>query len=618
MYKLTTTYVVSPKTRLDKIMPVGVPINAFIDKGRCGIGATYGEIKNKDRCTLIAVPNISILLCKQKAHPEIDIVYGLVSYQDIKQMLMTSKTGHKIMTTPEGMRRIMKAAEEVKRYDEIVSEWFLLLDEVHTFVSEAYREDILAPFDYFWQFKNKSIISATPYEFSDERFKSLHHYRIKFEEKLGKVTLVKAKSVVGTLDYILQNCDEFPGNLHIFYNSVTQIVAAIKRARLTIEQCNIFCADDKDGKNMQKLGELINYFVAEPKDGIYKKINFYTSKYFEGWDLRDINATMILVTDKHRPQTCVGASTKGKQAFGRLRSGEIQGDKPYQLIHITDHKGLLELKPLVQFKIDFREDARLGIDHWNERVAHRTKSGMTLSEKTEVDKYADRDTKTKIAQLNLMKLDQQINEAANNEIYNHINFIKQDWEDGYFNVELLEANHVIENKSTEKRKSKAKQLEEDYLKLKEYKGKKANGIVFSIGQSIEDEIKSRNPTAYQAHELLDEATMIKLKYNVKRVDREIILKENTRAELKLAKLLKQEFKPGNKGYTNQHVKCKLQEMYNSLNIRSENGKVRIAAATHLEDNGWFQVETGKVKNSRGIRENGLRIIRANFNILMAA
>jgi len=617
MYQFTTTYKVDPTIRLDKIMPNGLPINAFINKGRCDIGATHGELKRKDRCTIIAVPNISILLCKKDAHPEIDIVYGLITYQAIKKMLMIRKPGHKIMTTPEGMRRLMKAAEEVKRDEEIKNEWFLLLDEAHTFVSEAYREDILAPFDYFWEFKNKSLISATPYEFTDERFKSLHHHEIKFEKKLGTVTVVQAKSVVATLDYVLKNNHEFPGNLHIFYNSITQIVAAIKRAGLTLEQCNIFCADDKDGQNRQKLGELETYFIAEPKDGIYKKVNFYTSKYFEGWDLHDINATMILVTDTHRPQTCVGASSKGKQAFGRLRSDKVKGDEPYQLIHITNHKGLHFMKPLLKFKIDFLKDAELGINHWNERIIHRTNAGMTLTEKTEVDKYADRNKKTKIATLNLMKLDQQINEAANNEIYNHIDFIKKDWEDGFFEVEHLQASHTIESKTSIKRKSKAQQLEEDYKTLKEYHTNKKGTITFQFGLSVEDEIKSRNPTAYNAFKLIDEATMAKLKYNVKQVDIEIILRENTRAELKLARLLNQEFKPSVR-YPNDEIKTKLQAIYNKLNIRSENGKIRVATATQLQDYGWFETETGKVKDTSGKWVNGRQIIRSNFNLLMAA
>lgn len=206
----TITLRVSPKTLIDQIFTNGLPVNSFINKGRCAIGATYGEIMYKLRCTLIVAPNISILISKKESHPELDIVYGDVSDEEIAKMFATKKPGHKIMTTPEGMRRIMKAVEEAGRLEKVYSEWFLLLDEGHTFISEHYRDDILVPFKYFWKFKNKSIISATPYEFTDEKFKQLQHYKIEFTDVLGTVNVVNAKSVVGVLNWILKNLSAFP------------------------------------------------------------------------------------------------------------------------------------------------------------------------------------------------------------------------------------------------------------------------------------------------------------------------------------------------------------------------------------------------------------------------
>ena len=124
MFKTTTTYLVSPKTRLDKVFPNGIPVNAFLDKGRCSIGGTYREITDKSRCSIIPVPNVSILHDKKSEHPEIDIVYGDVSYEDVKAMFATRKPGHKILTTPEGVPKIMRAAFETGRLDEVYREWF--------------------------------------------------------------------------------------------------------------------------------------------------------------------------------------------------------------------------------------------------------------------------------------------------------------------------------------------------------------------------------------------------------------------------------------------------------------------------------------------------------------
>lgn len=617
MYKSTTTYVVSPKLRLDKIMPKGLPINAFIDKGRCAIGGTYSEINKKDRCTIIVVPNVSIQHCKQADHPEMDIVYGDVTDRQVEEILLLRKEGHKIMTTPEGMMKIMRVAKTMGMVKELYENWFLLLDEAHTFISEAYRKDILAPFRYFWSFKAKSIISATPFEFSDPIFQTLDHHKVIFDAPLGKVTIVHAKSVLATLDHLLKNIDQFPGNIHIYFNSVTQAVVAIERAGLTSEQCAIFCANDKEGKNMKKLGSLITYFIPEPQDGCYKKVNFYTCKYFEGWDLNDFNATMVFVTDINKPQTCLGAKTKGKQAFGRLRSGEVEHDEPHQLIHITNSRYLKDMKPLDEFRTDFYAQGHLAVKHWNEKVNLLTNQKRKIPETEEIKKFADVNETSKIATLNPLKLDQQINFESNKEIYNHIDFIKKDWEDGYFEVEVRNANHKLDTKSNMKRKSKATQLKEDYNTLKDLYLNRSNIIVFNIGQSIEQEIKSSNPTAYWAVKLLNDDVMESCKYNVKKVDTAIILKQNTLAEVKLAKLLNQQFKPACR-YTNAEIKQKLQTIYNQLNIRNGNGTIKVAKATDLRENSWFEIESCKKKTAGGEYENAQLVIRAQFNLLMAA
>jgi len=363
MFKTKTTYTVDPKLRLDKIFRNGLPINSFINKGRCGIGGTYLELTNESRSSIIVVPNITILKGKLKDHPNIDIVYGNVTKEEVANWFATSKPGHKIMTTPEGIWKVLKGAEKHKRLDELKKDWFLMLDEAHTFISEYYRKGILMPFKHFWDFKNKCIISATPFFFSDERFKALNYHEIKFTRPLGTIKLVNAVSVIGTLHHILTNLDAVPGNLHIFCNSVTEIRNAILRAGLT--KCNIYCANDKDGENMKTLGELSCFYVDEPITGEYSKVNFYTGKCFEGWDLREDNATIILVTDVNKPHTKVGIASKGKQAVGRLRDEHV----PHQILHVTNHKKFKEKKDLEAFRQEFRHEAELLILQNDEYLA---------------------------------------------------------------------------------------------------------------------------------------------------------------------------------------------------------------------------------------------------------
>jgi hypothetical protein len=616
MFKNTHTYMVCPKTRLDKIFANGLPVNSFIDKGRCAIGGTYSEITNTERSSLITVPNISILLSKEADHPEIKIVYGEASYQKVKLMLLERKPGIKIMTTPEGMKKIMDAATEIGCLDEVCNEWFLLLDEVHTFISESYRPDILRPFEYFWNFKYKSIISATPFIFTDPRFRTLDYHKIMFTEKLGTVRLFNSTSVVGTLDYILKHINEFPGNVHIFYNSVQEIIKAINRAKLS--DCNIFCGNDKDGNNKRKLGDLFKFFVEQPSADNFKKINFYTCKYFEGWDLFDKDATAILVTDVYQPHTKVGVGSKGKQAIGRVRLDEKKNSNLFQIIHITNHTNNRTMQPLEKFREQYLEEAQFLIAKNNEHVALLKRQDREIEDDETLLRYADIDPSTKLATLNLMKLDQQINKAANEEIYNHIDYIQKDWEDAYFNVVKEEADCRLETGTQYKRKSAASQLKEDYLRLKTHKTKQQQGMVFSIGKSVEQDVKDTNPLAYKAYKLVEEAKMDELNYNVKKVQAEVIVKENKRADQQLLELLNNAFRVNN-FYSNEQVKTKLQAIYTALNLREANGKVKVAKANEIAEAGRFEVAITKRQNDKtGNYDHGLVIIRPQFALRMVA
>lgn len=617
MFKTTKNYIVDPKTRLDKIFADGLPINSFIDKGRCAIGATYGEIMNKTRSTIIVVPNISIIHNKHLSHPDLDVVFGEKSYKDVEDLLRDYKSGQKIMTTPEGMKKIMDAATKLGRLNEFKRDWFLLLDEAHTFITENYREDILVPFNYFWDFfDQRSIISATPYFFSDKRFYDLTFHKITFNAPLGTVRLINAKSVVGTLDYILKHLDEFPGNVHIFYNSVTEIVNAIIRAALT--SCTINCANDKDGKNMKKLGDYVKFFVDEPNRELYQKVNFYTCKYFEGWDMFDKDATVILVTDVHKPHTKIGVSTKGKQAIGRLRNDPKEDSNLYQIMHITNHGNNKTMKSLDTIQQEFLVEADLLIRQNEERVTLYNQQDRKIIQDERLIKFADVDNETKLAKIQLMKLDQQINEAANNEIYNHIDFIQKDWEDAYYEVTYEETDFVLETSTALKRKSRNTQLKEDYQRLKEYRSTQSSSNVFDIARIVEQGIKESNPLAYAAYKLLDDSKMDELKFNVKKVQAAVILKENNLVEVKLMKLLNNEFRANN-FYTNEQIKSKLQKIYSELNIRGDNGKIRVASATQLSEKGRFETRQTKRKNDRtGNDDHGYVILRPQFALRMAA
>lgn len=605
MFNNIFNYIIKTTAWIGAVFHKHLPVNAFIDKGRCAIGGTTLETKYKKRTTIMIVSNIGIILSKQFAErlderPDY-VVYGSVTQSQVNQIIAKVKTGDKIMSTPEGIRKIMQAAEKVGRLDEVYKEWFLLLDECHTFITEDYREDILAPFDYFWTFDNKSIISATPYYFSDPRMKELDLYKIEFTQSINTITVVDCLSVQGTLNYLLREANSLPGNLHIFYNSVSPIRSAIIRAELT--ECSIYCAGND--KNLKKLDELSRFYHSQPSSKNFSKINFYTSRYFEGWDLEDENATVILVTDFRMPHTAVGIGNKGKQAIGRAR-------KPiHKILHLTNHRNKRERLSLDYYVKAFNEEAQLLIKNHNQFIK------KTRTEKLAVDPrlkyFANVDKATKVATLNPYKLDQQINEAASNQSYQHIQYIIEDWNEAYFDVDKKESRLTLEGASASKRKSTATKLKEDYYSLKEFHSE--DPTHFRIGRPMDEIIKERNLTAYKIHEAhLSEEYLKKIKFNRKKVNLALTVLGTDEAEMKANKMIKLIFKIG-KFYFNSSIQQALENIYLKTQLTNPTtGKIRIASPIQLGEPGRFIVKKGKQKNSEGEKEDGYHIIDENLGL----
>lgn len=164
---------------------------------------------------------------------------------------------------------------------------FYYFDEAHSIITESYRESMIKAFEEQFNFQSKAFISATPYYFTDPRMKKLKYYKITFDKSLGKVNIIHTKSVKVRLNEFLTNTNQYNGNLHIFLNSITEIADAIERAKL--KDCNVYCSDKED--NLEKIGK---FYKPQPIKGEYKKINFYTTSHFEGWNLEDINPILIL------------------------------------------------------------------------------------------------------------------------------------------------------------------------------------------------------------------------------------------------------------------------------------------------------------------------------------
>lgn len=447
------TFEIKPDDNLSTVFDI-LPSNAIINKGRCGIGGTYLETVIAQRNSIIIVPTNAII--DNKCFDEDGILkrgYYVARGRNkdfdstaLREFMKDTTQFKKIFCTPESLGKIIKCGYAL---NELYSNWFILFDEAHTTITDAYRQNMLVAFNYFFKFDNKAMISATPYQFSSPQLQSFTRYNIKFTSTVNTVEIISTTNVGSRLYQFLKHPEQFPHRVHIFLNSVNGIAAAIRMANLS--DCSIFCKDDP--ANMDKLDELQCYFNENPIDSSFSKFNFYTTKYFEGWDLYDPNATLIVVSDVNNMTLRTGISNKCVQAMGRNREASNK------LIHLTNDKN------------DGGFDSFNTIEENTFKTAYATiQSYMLHLEECNVkscnpdthiydsvSKYCDREKNGDGITLNHYMVDRLINREYCEQEYNHVDYIKIAWEESNYKV-IVTRHHVPDIPTIDKRMSETHKI----------------------------------------------------------------------------------------------------------------------------------------------------------------
>jgi hypothetical protein len=613
---MTETFKLHVTDYLDKAFPnKELPMNAIIEKGKCGIGGTYMELKNKNRKSVIVVPTIGIIEDKIDAkeeneelkYPNLYAIYGKMNQKEISDYLINVQP-QKIIITPDSLRKFIESAQSVQGlWERIKHEYVLLFDEFHAIITEAFRNKMIDAFEQLFEFENQSFISATPYYFSDPRMRNFDNYKITFYEKFGIINIVLAFSVKAALNAILTGEVETAGNVHIFYNSVREIADVVNYAEL--KDCNIYCANKPENK--EKLGNAARFFNPKPTTGKYKKFNFYTSKYFEGWDLEDNNCTIVLVTDIHSPHTKVGISNKGVQAVGRIRTKPNQPETyPAVIYHLTNHFNKLDMQPLQYFKNKYFFNASKEIKSYNGYTDCCKSAGFEpLKEKTEfVEKFANVNSNTGKAIINYTKTDQIINESACNEVFNHIKFIKEAWEKANYDTRI---GTYLELRKPKEFKRLTKLTVKEIIKMFK-KLKPKFEFIFNSEETEKqlNQLISKYPDIYNLYKNLTIEEMESVNYDLEEMQKLFILKNNKDAEIKVMKILPLSFSVGER-YIKNDIKIKLQKIYN------ESGYIEKVKAEDLKNKQWYEVKECKIRNKSGKYDNGFEIIRPEFPIIIS-
>lgn len=354
---MNTTYIniekKSGKTQyLTEVLPE-IPTNTILYKKLTGLGATYGELK-ADRDSIILEPNVPVIKgkCKDPKHAQDNLmgVYENVTVDSIVKYLQDSKEKNiKLLSTPESFSKIKAAFEEIDR--DIYSTCYLLFDECHKIVKDVdYRENITLPFDDFFMFENKGLVSATPLDFTDPRF-----FKQKFQiiEILPNFEYAQPLSLYHT-NNVLQELTKRIGNIEkpifLFINSTETIYSIMDKLDI-LEQSTVFCAYNSVKSLKDKK---FNQACSDWDISKMNKYNFLTSRFFNALDIElDFLPEVFIVTDiTMATQSIIDPFTDTIQIIGRFRNGIASANH----ITNTDYKFQVRSKAQLQFRINVFEE----------------------------------------------------------------------------------------------------------------------------------------------------------------------------------------------------------------------------------------------------------------------
>lgn len=304
----------------------GLP-TGIIDKKYTGLGATFCEI-NSERNSIIVSPTRALARSKYEESKEKDKTgknsyfylgggYEKITDKDIEDFL--KKPGFKkIFVVANSFDKIIKAGGQ-----SVYTDFALVVDEIDSLQQDtSYRSNLEFVIDFFWDFTNKTVVTATYIDFSDSRFKPtkefpLFEVEIKDYDKTELIYNEVQNPILGTINLIDQLLKEDSDKkIFVALNSITYINSIIKtlltRSTYNLGDFGVLCSE------RSAYGIYPNVKKIDLVDGkLEKKINFATSAYFVGVDILEPVHLIVCNSDK-KPHTVIFPE-KILQIIGRSR-----------------------------------------------------------------------------------------------------------------------------------------------------------------------------------------------------------------------------------------------------------------------------------------------------------
>lgn len=585
---------------LSDVLPV-IPSNTILDKKITGCGATYGEIK-ADRHSIIIEPNVPVIKGKysKPEHGEDNLLgvhEGVYRDQVINYLHQSIKENKrfKILSTPESFQKV-KEAFSVLDID-MKEECFLLFDECHKVVKDVdYREDITLPFDEFFQFKSKALVSATPVKFSDPRFNTF-----KTVEVVPAYNIQKTINLYPTNNILeaIRRVSQLEGKICFFINS-TDIIDSVMNTLRIKEESTVFCAP----KSVERLN--VKGFMNAHEDwqeDRMKKYNFFTSRFYCALDIEmQERPTVVMVTDLyHATHTMLDPRTDVWQIIGRFRNGVSD------IYHVTNFNQNLpvqtasDLKEQISIMEQVHDYLQLQYDHASNRNARIVY--METLKSHPYKKFLGRND-----QKDWQLIDNYIDEGIVISFYNSVERLLDgynqcnDYKINYIKGGYHEASEKLEKLVVASKSKTIKEKKKAMVELLE----SIKDMDSESKRQWKDQLFQTDPFIVEAFELLGKETIEELGYSNQKIKEAIILaryRKNTTSTA-FIELIKNTFIAGGK-YRLDEIKETIISIYQKLGIAPLK---RVTARTLDEFFDTEEIWIGKASN----RKRALYIVKSKI------
>lgn len=562
---MNTTYINIEKKNgktqyLTEVLPE-IPTNTILYKKLTGLGATYGELK-ADRDSIILEPNVPVIKgkCKDPKHAKDNLmgVYENVTVDSIVKYLQACKEKHiKLLSTPESFSKIKAAFEEIDR--DIYSTCYLLFDECHKIVKDVdYRENITLPFDDFFMFENKGLVSATPLDFTDPRF-----FKQKFQimevqpnfEYAQPLNLYHTNNVLQELKKRIGNIEK---PIFLFINSTETIYSIMNKLDI-LEQSTVFCAYNsvknlKDKKFSQVYSD---WDLAK-----MNKYNFLTSRFFNALDIElDFQPEVFIVTDvTMATQSIIDPFTDTIQIIGRFRNGIVSASH----ITNTDYKFQVRSKAQLQFRINVFEENYKMLKAYHDNA---TSDELRDAVKAILNNHPLTSLLNTDGTKNWFKIDNYLAENLVQGYYNSFDELVKNYKQcKSFKLNYESQAYKLSDTERLKRENKSLSIKAKRREIVEQLDI-LKGDETSIAMEHKRELIRTDAFIVQAYDELGKAKIEELKYSQPKIREAMILKKynENRTGTEFIEMVKNRFKAGQSYELSQINKIR-DEIYSLLNM----------------------------------------------------